>query len=48
MNRTIELLGLIETDPKSVPIVKPFLGKNTDRKDRDGDSFYCRSETGLL
>ena len=47
VKRTIELLGLIEAISRSVPVVKPLLRKNTDGKDRDGDSFHYRPATCL-
>ena len=37
---TIENVGLIDSNPRSIPVVKPLLGKNTDGKDREGDSFF--------
>ena len=38
----------MEANPRSVPVAKLLLGKNTDGKDRDGDSFQYRSATCLL
>ena len=42
MKRTLDLLGLMEANPRSLSVVKPLLGKSKDGKDRDGDSSRCR------
>ena len=41
-------MGLICDNPRSAPVEKPLLGKNTDGKDTEGDSFHLRSVTCLL
>ena len=37
-----------DASPKATQAVKPLLNKNTDRKDRNEDSFHCRSVVGSL
>ena len=48
IERTIELLGLIDANPRYVLVLNPLLGKNAEGKDREGDSFHHRSKIGLL
>ena len=48
IKRTIELLGIIDAKPKSVPVAKPLLGKKSEEKDVDGDSFHHRSAIDVL
>ena len=42
IKRIIELIDLNDANPKATLVVKPLLNKNTNRKDRDKNSFhYC-------
>ena len=35
MKRTIELLGLMKANPRSVPVAKPLLSENSNGKDKN-------------
>ena len=48
IKRIAQTLGLEESNTKATPVVKPFLNKNTDGKERSDDSFHCRSAIGSL
>ena len=41
-------MGIDNANPKSTPVVKLLLNKNTNGKDRKNNSFYCRSAIGSL
>ena len=41
-------MDLKDANPKATPVVKPLLNKNTDRKDRDENSFHYYSIMGFL
>ena len=46
--RLIEILGLKDSNPKAIPVVKPLLSKNTNGKDRNNNSFHYRLVIGSL
>ena len=46
--RIVELLELQDANLKGTLVVKPLLNKNIDGKDRNKDSFHCRSVISSL
>ena len=36
-------MGAKHANPKATPVFKPLLNKNSDRKERNEDSFHCGS-----
>ena len=48
IKRVIDLIELKGTNPKATTVVKPLLNKNTNRKDRDENSFRYRTIIGSL
>ena len=43
IKRIIKIIGLKNTNPKAILVVKSLLNKNTNGKERKDDSFYYRS-----
>lgn len=48
IKRTIDLFGLTDSNPRSIPVAKPLIGKNADGKDKEGDSFHHRLDVGTF
>ena len=48
IKKIIKILKLTDANPKSTPVVKPLLNKNSDGKGRNEDSFHYRSAIGAL